>query len=62
MSCIPQVVEHTDEDSRMEDVFDDTTVNSGASVPPSSLQDKVKRPPPRKRFKWTEDLRYASHG
>ena len=49
---------HTDDESHVDDVFDDSTVNSGSGQLLSSSQDKSKRAP-RKRFRWTDELRYA---
>ena len=43
-----------DEESKLDDVFDETT--GSANQPPLGSQEKTKRAP-RKRFRWNEDIR-----
>jgi len=52
--CTQQVSE-TDEDSHMEEVFDESA--GGSSGPAPSTPSSKKPPPPRKRFKWNEELK-----
>ena len=54
-----------EEESKLEDVFDDVGISTSAATsnlsasaqPPPSAPEKIKRPPVRKRFKWTDEIR-----
>ncbi len=46
-----------DEESKIDDVFEDSVIGGSQALPGGgSSQDKAKRAP-RKRFKWTEEIK-----
>ncbi len=51
-----------EEENKLEDVFDDSTTASASMAAttanqPANAQEKIKRPPIRKRFRWTDEIR-----